>query len=138
MRKAAAGGEGQMSHVSVTINGRLYRMACDDGQEEHLTRLGRDLDARIGQLKGAFGEIGDMRLTVMAALMVSDELVEAQRRVRILEQEIEGQRDARLMQTERAEQNRLAMAASLLTAAERIEKIAASLNRSIGETVPAG
>ena len=28
-----------MSQVSVTINGRQFRMACEDGQEDHLTNL---------------------------------------------------------------------------------------------------
>src|SRR5258708_23589910 len=65
-----------MGQVSVTINGRQYRMACDDGQEDHLTRLAEDLDQRIEQLRTDFGEIGDMRLTVMAALIVADELSE--------------------------------------------------------------
>ena len=58
-----------MAHVSVTISGRQYRMACDDGQEHHLARLSHELDQRIAHLRTTFGEIGDMRLTVMAALM---------------------------------------------------------------------
>ena len=63
-----------MPHVSVTINGRQYRMACDEGQEHHLARLAHELDQRIARLRTTFGEIGDMRLTVMAALLISDEL----------------------------------------------------------------
>ena len=63
-----------MSHVNVTIHGRQYRMACEDGQEDHLRRLAKDLDQRIEQLKRSFGAIGDMRLIVMAALTVGDEL----------------------------------------------------------------
>src|SRR5580693_656507 len=59
-------GEG-MSQVSVTINGRQFRMACEDGQEGHLMELARDLDTRIEGLRSKFGEIGDTRLTVMAA-----------------------------------------------------------------------
>ena len=63
-----------MSQVNVTINGRQFRMACEDGQEDHVTDLARDLDARIEGLRAKFGEIGDTRLTVMAALTVADEL----------------------------------------------------------------
>ena len=70
-----------MAQVSVTIGGRNYRMACDDGQEEHLMKLARGLDQKIAHLREAFGEIGDTRLTVMAAIMVSDELSETKRRV---------------------------------------------------------
>ena len=65
-----------MPQVSVTINGRQFRMACEDGEEEHLTHLAQELDARIVQLRARFGEIGDTRLTVMAALSVADELSE--------------------------------------------------------------
>jgi len=65
-----------MSQVNVTINGRQFRMACEDGQEGHLQQLARELDERIVALRGQFGEIGDARLTVMAALMVADELAE--------------------------------------------------------------
>ena len=66
-----------MSQVNVTINGRQFRMACEDGQEGHLQQLAKELDERIVALRGQFGEIGDARLTVMAALMVADELAEA-------------------------------------------------------------
>ena len=62
--------------MNVTINGRQFRMACEDGQEGHLQQLARELDERIVALRGQFGEIGDARLTVMAALMVADELAE--------------------------------------------------------------
>jgi cell division protein ZapA len=71
-----------MAEVSVSINGRVYRMACDPGQEDHLARLGRELDQRIAQLRESFGEIGDTRLAVMAAIMVADELAELKRRLR--------------------------------------------------------
>ena len=63
-----------MSHLNVTINGRQYRMACEDGQEDRLLKLAGELESRIGELRGKFGEIGDQRLEVMAALTTSDEL----------------------------------------------------------------
>ena len=77
-----------MAQVNVTINGRQFRMACEDGQEGHLIELARDLDVRISGLRGKFGEIGDTRLTVMAALTVADELAEAGQRVKRLEEEL--------------------------------------------------
>ena len=51
-----------MSQVTVTIAGKTYRMACDDGQEEHLYGLASRLDAIINEIRGVFGEIGDQRL----------------------------------------------------------------------------
>ena len=117
-----------MAQVSVTIGGRVYRMACDDGQEEHLIRLARDLDQKFVQLREAFGEIGDTRLAVMGAIMVADELSEARRRVRSLEQEIEGLQETRLAAADRIEAAERAGAQSIEQAAERIERLAHVLN----------
>jgi cell division protein ZapA len=127
-----------MAHVSVTINGRQYRMACEDGQENHLIWLSGDLDRRIGQLRAQFGEIGDMRLTMMAALTVADELVEAGKRLRRLEEEMASLQDARAVATERAQATQAAVAAALNSASERIERVIKGLNRGLGENVAIG
>ena len=84
-----------MSHINVTINGRQYRMACEEGQEVRLLKLAESLETRIQSLRGKFGEIGDARLTVMAALTVCDELVDAGNRIRTMEQELTELRDFR-------------------------------------------
>jgi cell division protein ZapA len=127
-----------MSHVSVTINGRQYRMACEDGQENHLMRLARDLDQRIEQLRARFGEIGDMRLTVMAALTVADELVEAGKRMRRVEEELAALQDARVAASDRSQATQAAIAAALNSAAERIERVTRNLNRSLTDDVALG
>ena len=77
-----------MSQVNVIINGRQYRMACEDGQENHLMKLAEQLDERINHLRGSFGEIGDMRLHVMAALTFVDELAETKKRLAAAEEEL--------------------------------------------------
>jgi cell division protein ZapA len=127
-----------MAQVSVTINGRVYRMACDDGQEDHLTRLARELDARIARLRDSFGEIGDTRLTVMAALMVADELAEAKRSVKSVEQEIESFKEARAVLGDRFEANERVVADAIENAAERIEQLAHSLNSRLGPSAALG
>ena len=127
-----------MSHVSVAINGRQYRMACEDGQEGHLMRLARDLDQRIEQLRARFGEIGDMRLTVMAALTVADELVEAGKRLRRVEEEIAGLQDARVLAADRSQATQAAVAAALNSAAERIEQVTRSLNQTLSDEIAVG
>ncbi len=63
-----------MAQVTVTINGRDYQVACDDGQEAHLVRLGSYVDNRIGELTAAVGQVGDARLLVMVSLLLADEL----------------------------------------------------------------
>ena len=76
-----------MAQVTVTIDGKAYRMACDEGQEEHLIDLAQRFDRYVSHLKDLFGEIGDQRLTVMAGIMVMDELSELQKRVKGMESE---------------------------------------------------
>ena len=93
--------EDSVSQVNVTINGRQFRMACEDGQEDHLRQLAKDLDERIVALRGQFGELGDARLTVMAALMVADELAEAGKKLRRMETDHTALQDARSLDAER-------------------------------------
>ncbi len=66
-----------MPQVDVSINGRRYQIACDEGQEEHLSRLAEYVDQRVQELVGAVGQVGDARLLVMTSLLVADELAEA-------------------------------------------------------------
>jgi cell division protein ZapA len=120
-----------MSQVSVTINGRQFRMACEDGQEGHLMNLARELDNRIGGLRGKFGEIGDTRLTVMAAITVADELAEAGQRIKRLEEELIALQKAQVAVSERNKAAQAAIAAALGKAAERVENITKSLNQTI-------
>ena len=127
-----------MSHINVTINGRQYRMACEEGQEVRLLKLAESLESRIESLRGKFGEIGDARLTVMAALTVCDELQDANNRLRSLEQEVEALRDVRAAATDRARATQVAVANALNAAAERIEKTTQVLNRTVGGGVAIG
>ena len=126
-----------MPQVNVTINGRQFRMACEDGEEPHLLRLAEDLDARITRLRGRFGEIGDTRLTVMAALTLADELSEVKQKR--LEPELSTLQDASVASAGRALTTQAAVAAALNAAAERIEDITRRLNQTVGDAgVPMG
>ncbi len=127
-----------MNHINVTINGRQYRMACEEGQEARLLRLAESLESRIGSLRGKFGEIGDARLTVMAALTVCDELLDASERIRSLEEELDALRDVRVVAADRARATQIAVANALNAAADRIEKTTQVLNGTIGGGVAIG
>jgi cell division protein ZapA len=117
-------------HVTVTINGRQFRMACEDGQEEHLRELAKSFDDRINGLRGEFGEIGDARLTVMAALMIADELGEVTAKVRRLEQELAALQDTRSASAGQAQATQAAIVAAFNSAAERIEGLARKLGQA--------
>jgi cell division protein ZapA len=127
-----------MAQVNASIAGRQFRLACEDGQEEHLQALAKDLDERIEQLREKFGEIGDTRLTVMAALMVADELAEANRKIRRLEEEASALQDARVVAADRAKEAASAVVNAFNSAAERIESLTKKLNQSLGNGVAIG
>ena len=127
-----------MNHINVTINGRQYRMACEEGQEMRLLRLAENLETRVEALRGRFGEIGDARLTVMAALTVCDELQDSSQRIRALEAELATLRDVRIAAVDRAKATQAAVANALNAAAERIERTTQVLNRTVGGGVAIG
>jgi cell division protein ZapA len=77
-----------MGQVNVSINGKTYRMACEDGEEDHLAHLAARLNASIEQLRARFGEIGDQRLTVMAAITLADQSAEADKRVAAIREDV--------------------------------------------------
>ena len=84
-----------MAQVTVTIDGKAYRMACEEGQEDHLTDLATRFDRYVSHLKGQFGEIGDLRVTVMAGILVMDEVSELVRQVASLQTELDALRSNR-------------------------------------------
>lgn len=127
-----------MSHINVTINGRQYRMACEEGQEVRLLKLAESLETRVTELRGKFGEIGDARLTVMAALTVCDELLDATSRLHAMEKELESARNMRAAAVDRARTTQTAVANALNAAADRIEKTTQVLNRTIGGGIAIG
>jgi len=111
-----------MAKVTVTINGRDYEIACDDGQEAHLTRLGAYVDKRIGELVAAVGQAGDARLLVMVSLLLADELSDA-----YSELEVARAADAGATAKLSAEET---LAQGIETLAERIENIAERLEQA--------
>lgn len=67
-----------MAQVAVTVNGRSFEIACDDGQEQRVAELSREIDRRITALARSIGQVGENRLLLLAGLMMADELSEAQ------------------------------------------------------------
>lgn len=116
-----------MTQVNVTISGKTYRMACDDGQEEHLGELAERLDETIDRLRGEFGEIGDQRLTVMAAITLADQNSEAENRLSRLEEKIAEMERDRAALIERRQSEEAVIARSVDSVAERVEALAGRL-----------
>ena len=116
-----------MAQVTVTIDSKTYRMACEEGQEEHLSELASRFDRYVGHLKDQFGEIGDLRLTVMAGIMVMDELHELQRRMRGLEAEVETLKKTRDTVLSKADKTEQELSEALGQVTGKIEQIAGKL-----------
>ena len=116
-----------MPQVNVTIAGRSYRMACDEGQEEALLALAADLDRRIEAFREQFGEIGDMRLLIMTALALGDELSEMKGRLQRMEREMAEARAEREETLRRIEGIEVGYAGALDEAAARVERLTRAL-----------
>ncbi len=66
-----------MGQVSVAVNGRSFTITCDDGQEPRIRRLAQYVDAKVAEFVGNVGQIGEARLLLLAALVIADELSDA-------------------------------------------------------------
>lgn len=126
-----------MPEVNVEINGRKYRMACEEGQEAHLLGLADRFNGHIEAFKGTFGEIGDNRLTVMAGIAVLDELAEAERRIALLQGEVARLTGASETLAREAEELEQRVARRLNEAARKIEAIATVIDETGAAGQPA-
>ena len=66
-----------MGQVAVTLNGRSYRFDCGDGEEARLAELAAFVKGRVEEIGRQFGNAGDERILLMAALLIADELWDA-------------------------------------------------------------
>jgi cell division protein ZapA len=108
-----------MGQVKIHINGRDYEIACDDGEENHVQQLGHYVDEKVAELATRIGQVGDTRLLLMAALLITDELSEAFSKLE--------DADSGAQQAENDGKNDAAENITLL--AQRIDGIAAGLER---------
>jgi cell division protein ZapA len=105
-----------MPQVTVTINGRAYPVACDEGEEDRIRELARIIDGKVASFARQVGQAGEGRLLVLAALVLADELSEANEA-------------ARRPGTQPASDH-AAVAGSVSRLAQRIEAVAARLESS--------
>src|SRR6516165_3615285 len=107
----ASWGKGDdLGQVNLTVNGRPFTVTCDDGQEGRIRRLGQYVDAKVAEFVGNIGQVGEARLLLLAALVIADELADANEALRL----------------ERSETREAAAAASSINGiAQRVEAIAA-------------
>jgi cell division protein ZapA len=73
-----------MGQITVTVNGRRFDITCDDGQERHVETLAGEIDRRVGELAASLGALGDARLLLLAALLITDDLEQARAELAVL------------------------------------------------------
>lgn len=108
-----------MAQVVLDINGRRIEVACDDGQEAHVERLGAFVDSKVRGLADSVGRVGEHRLLVMTCLLLADALEE---------QEKSGESANAAANLGPAEAERAVN--TLESLAERLERLAARLEAS--------
>jgi cell division protein ZapA len=112
-----------MGQVSVTLNGRTYRLECGEGEEAHLIALSEYLASHMETMKHKFGQVGDDRLILMASLMVTDELWEARRQLQELKGVVAELRRDRLTADESSKVMRADLADTIGAAADRLDQL---------------
>jgi cell division protein ZapA len=110
-----------VAHVNLTVNGRPFAVTCDDGQEARIRRLGEYVDAKIAEFVRSVGQVGEARLLLLAALVIPDELADANEALR---QERNGVHEAAASAAVDAAAN------GIHGLAQRVEAIAARLETS--------
>jgi cell division protein ZapA len=119
-----------MGQVVVEVNGRPYTMNCSDGEEEHLMELAQLLDSEVTTIKGGVGQVGDIRLLLMAGLVVADRLSEALRKIEGLQDEVAGLRDVRKGIAKQGAEHEDQVAERIEAAARRLDALARERSRA--------
>ena len=123
-RSVLSWGKGDdVGQINLTVNGRPFAVTCDDGQEARIRRLGQYVDAKVTEFVGGLGQVGEARLLLLAALVIADELADANEALQL---ERSG---ARAAETE-AKAAADAAASGIQGIAQRVEAIAARLETS--------
>ncbi len=117
-----------MGQLAVTVNGRSYPIACEEGQEKHLADLGAYVDKRVKDLVASVGQVGDTRLLVMASLLIADELSELYDEMDTLRAEMAARESGSAPESQ-GNGSEAALAEKLDAASRAIEDIAARLER---------
>ena len=67
--------------VEITINKQIYKIACDEGQADHIKNLSLLINDEVEKLVSSLGQVGDARLLLMTCLIIADKLKEEPNKV---------------------------------------------------------
>ena len=119
-----------MGKVIIAVNDRRYTMQFDDGEEAQLSTMAGVLDKEVSQIRDQVGAVGDLRLLLMAGLMLADKLAESERRAEAMREQIEGLRQSRSEALHQGRSLEEDLADRLDEASEKLEELAMAFNGS--------
>ncbi|MEE4351150.1 MAG: cell division protein ZapA [Pacificimonas sp.] len=64
-----------MAEVRVEVGGRIYPLACKDGEEPLIENLAAAVNEKATSLTDQLGHIPEVRLLLMSAIMIADDLI---------------------------------------------------------------
>ena len=112
-----------MAEMTISINSRPFQIMCRDGDEAEVSRLAEDLAARVATLKQTAPRAGDSHLLVLAGLMLASELRDLRRDIEAIRQDVSKAGSARSDLTAKMDEMEDAVAAALVLAAEKVERL---------------
>ncbi len=115
-----------MAQVTVRINGYAYTVGCQDGEEQHLLTMAAEVERRIESVKAVAGQSGELRMLVMASLLMADDLFELSKALREAQKAAEAAGNAAAQAASGTEDPKLGRRLGRL--ARRAEEIAAGLD----------
>ncbi|MBU9696223.1 cell division protein ZapA [Rhodobacteraceae bacterium HSP-20] len=78
-----------MPELTITIGGRAFSVACQEGEEHFLSTAAAMLDAEAQPLVAQMGRLPEGRMLLMAGLMLADKTAAAEDEIRTLRARIE-------------------------------------------------
>ena len=118
-----------MSTMNINVYGRDYAIACDDGEEGHLTKLTQMVNHRVTELLGQMGRAPEHTMLIYTALMLADELLDVTRAYKKLEASTKTS-SAPATDNNRVVEIESAMAGNLAELAEQMELLADKLEKA--------
>lgn len=117
-----------MASVTVSINGHNYAIDCNDGEEAQLQALAAEVDAKVQDVVRMVGQIGDLRLLLMASMLIVDDGHALQGKIEATERSLADLRKAHAELQGHVNDAESFAADKLEAAAGRVETVLQTLN----------
>ena len=77
-----------MSEVEISVGGRRYTIACNPGEEKDVLQASEKLDKEAEHIVKSIGKVADVKLLLMAGLMIAGRIKTLDKEVSIKSEEI--------------------------------------------------